>query len=148
MEESSYAREDDRNRQIGQLYFGDDEVVLHKQTAGRRDEKTLRDKEKYIGAMLRHSRQASMVRFDPKSKGKALEIIKPHLNKSFAPEIPIQVVDPPGPILALGETDAGRVVAENLEKLHRATGQLEELQGSQNILAQKFDEKAFRRIQE
>ena len=90
-------------------------------------EKTLRDKEKYYGAMLRHSRQASMVRFDPKSKGKALEIIKPHFNKSFAPEISIQMVDPHGPRLALGETDAGRVVAENLEKLHRATGQLEEL---------------------
>ena len=106
-------------------------------------ERILRDEEKYFGAMLRHSRQASMVRFDPKSKGKALEIIKPHLNKSFAPEISIQMVDPHGPRLALGETDAGRVVAENLERLHRATGQLEELQASQKILAQKFDEKLF-----
>ncbi|KAL2056755.1 hypothetical protein ABVK25_003150 [Lepraria finkii] len=53
------------------------------------------------------------------------------------------MVDPHGPRLALGETDAERIVAENLERLHAATGQLEELQASQKILAQKFDEKLF-----
>lgn len=53
------------------------------------------------------------------------------------------MVNPHRPRLALGETDAERIVAENLEKLHGATGQLEELQASQKILAQKFDEKLF-----
>ena len=85
-------------------------------------ERTLKEKDKYFGAMLGHSRQASMARFDPKSKGKALEIIKPHLDKSFAPHISMQMVDPHGPKLALGETDAGKVVAENLDKLHQAQG--------------------------
>ena len=107
------------------------------------NEKTLIREDKYFGAMLRHARQASMVRFDPKSKGKALEIIKAHLDKSFAPHISMQMVDPHGPQLALGETDAGKVVAEHLEKLHRATGQLAEVEAARKILAQKFDEKLF-----
>ena len=107
------------------------------------NEKTLIREDKYFGAMLRHARQASVARFDPKSKGKALEIIKTHLNKSFALQISMQMVDPRGPRLALGETDAGKVVAENLEKLHRAEGQLAELEAARNILAQKFDEKLF-----
>ena len=106
-------------------------------------EKTLMREDKYFGAMLRHARHASVARFDPKSKGKALEIIKKHLNKSFAPQISMQMVDPHGPRLALGETDAGKVVAENLEKLHRATGQLVEVEAAGRILARKFDEKLF-----
>ena len=53
------------------------------------------------------------------------------------------MVDPRGPQLALGEIDAGKVVAEHLEKLHRAAGQLAEVEAARKILAQKFDEKLF-----
>lgn len=107
------------------------------------NEKTLRTEDKYFGAMLRHAQRATMTRFDPKSKGKALEIIKPHLSKRFAPQISVQMVDPHGPRLALGDTDAGKVVADNLEKLNRITGELEKALATEQLLARKFDEKVF-----
>ncbi len=58
----------------------------------------------------------------------------------------MQMVDPHGPQLALG--DAGKVVAEHVEKLHRATGQLAEVEAARNILARKFDEKLFEEFKE
>ena len=106
-------------------------------------EETLRSSQKYFGAMLQNAQQAQMARFDPKSKGRALEILNPLLGHSFAPELSKQMVDPKGPMLPLGETDAGKVVADNLEELHRANGELEKLEKAQAILAQKFNQKVF-----
>ena len=106
-------------------------------------EQTLRSSQDYFGAMLQNAQQAQMARFDPKSKGCALDIIKPMLGHSFAPELSKQMVDPKGPMLSLGETDAGKVVADNLEKLHKANGEIEKLENAQAILAQRFNEKVF-----
>lgn len=106
-------------------------------------EKTLQNSEKYFRAMLQNAHQANMARFDPKSRGRALEIIKPLLGNKFSPRISDQMVDPQGPKLALGDTDAGKVVADNIEKLLKANGLVEELQASRQILAQKFNTKVF-----
>jgi hypothetical protein len=106
-------------------------------------ERTLKEDDKYFGAMLKSAHQATMMRFDPKSKGRALEIIKPHLKKRFAPHIALQMVGKHGPKMALGDTDAGKIVADNIEELLRANGQIKELEASQQILRQKFDEKLF-----
>lgn len=103
-------------------------------------ERTLKNEKKYFGAMLKDAHKATMMRFDPKSKGRALEIIKPHLKKRFAPQISVQMVD--GDV-ALRQTDAGKIVADNVEELLKANGQIEELEASQKILRQKFDEKLF-----
>jgi hypothetical protein len=111
-------------------------------------EKTLRNEDKYFGAMLKSAHQATMMRFDPRSKGRALEIIKPHLKKRFAPQISVQMVDEDGPKMALGDTDAGKIVADNVERLLKATGQIKELEASQKILRQKFDEKLFNDFKE
>lgn len=106
-------------------------------------EKTLEQEEKYFGAMLRSSKSAKMARFDPKSQGTALKILKPMLKKKLAPQLSIQMVASDGPKLALGETDAGRIVADNLEKLARVEGENKDLQASRQILAQKFNEQLF-----
>ena len=111
-------------------------------------ERTLRHGDRYFGAILKNTHQATMMRFDPKSKGRALEIIKPHLKKRFAPHISVQMVDEDGPKMALGDTDAGKIVADNVEKLLKATGQIEELEASQQILRQKFDETLFNDFKE
>ncbi|KAL8697170.1 MAG: hypothetical protein Q9201_007267 [Fulgogasparrea decipioides] len=108
-------------------------------------EKRLMDKDQYFGAMLKgeDKRQASMMRFDPKSRGKALEIIKPHLKRKFEPLISWQMVDPQGPMLSLGETSAGGIVADYLEEWKKATGEIEEFKESNKILARKFDMMLF-----
>ena len=106
-------------------------------------EQTLKGDDKFFGAMLKSSRHAEMVRFDPKSQGRAIEIIKPHLRKRFDPLISQQMVDPRGPKLALGETDAGRIVADDLEKLKLLEEYAEDVKKSQRILEQRFDEKLF-----
>jgi hypothetical protein len=111
-------------------------------------ERTLRNEDKYFGAMLKNAHQATMMRFDPKSKRRALEIIKPHLKKRFAPHISVQMVDKNGPKMALGDTDAGKIVADNVEKLFEANGEIEELKASQKILRQKFDETLFNDFKE
>ena len=73
----------------------------------------------------------------------AFTITQAHQSNTHTDEFPARWAILTGQDLPFGETDAGRVVAENLEKLHRATGQLEELQASQKTLAQKFDGKLF-----
>ena len=78
-------------------------------------EKKLRNDDKYFKTMCESSEQAHMRRF-LRTKGSAMEIIKPHLNRKFAPAISMQMVDSHGPKLSLGQTDAGRIVIDNLQK--------------------------------
>ncbi|MCJ1246881.1 hypothetical protein MMC30_004090 [Trapelia coarctata] len=102
-------------------------------------EHALKTKPRYWKEMLESSHQASMERF-MKSKGSALKIIMPHLKKKFAPAISVQM-DPQGENLTLGETDAGRIVGDNVEKLLETEGRLHDLEAARGILQQKFDEK-------
>lgn len=106
-------------------------------------EKTLNGEDKYFGAMLRNAQQAKMKRFDPKTKETALEIIIPYLGNKFTPKISRQMVDPNGPKLALGKTEAGKVVADNLDKLAQTEQELGKVQIAQDILSQKYDESLF-----
>ena len=98
-----------------------------------------------FGSMLQERRHkcATMQRFDPKSKGTALEIIKPFLGKAFTPHISKQMVDPQGPKLSLGETEAGKVVADYLKKIEQKNPELEKVQAAQSVLSQKYDETLF-----
>ena len=108
-------------------------------------EKSLGTDPDLFGSMLqeRQHQCATMKRFDPKSKGRALEIIKPYLGKAFTPQITRQMVDPKGPKLSLGETEAGKVVADYLKKLEQRNLELEKVQAAQSVLSQKYDETLF-----
>ena len=111
-------------------------------------EETLRSQKKYFGFMLPSENQdihhsAAMARFDPKTKATALSIIHPYLENKFTPKISSQMVDPKGPKLALGETEAGKVVADNLKKLAQTKQELAKVQAAQQLLAQKYDETLF-----
>lgn len=108
---------------MGQLFSGHDELGLYHESRRRREEKADKD----FGAMLQNAHQATMQRFDPKSKGRALDIIKPMLKNDFVPKLSYQMVDPKGTKCSLGETDAGKVVTDNLEKLLKAQGKIDEL---------------------
>ena len=98
-----------------------------------------------FGSMLQERRHkcATMQRFDPKSKDTALEIIKPYLGKAFTPQISKQMVDRKGPKLPLGETDAGKVVADHLKKFEQKNLELEKVQAAQSVLSQRYDETLF-----
>ena len=111
-------------------------------------ERKLRTDDRYFKDMLNNSRQAKMERFDPKSKGTALALIKPFLKRDFHPKVVLQMADPKGPRLTLGETDAGKVVYDNLAKLAETEGKLAEVEESQKILAQKYDENVFEKFKE
>ena len=102
-------------------------------------EKKLMDEEHYFGAMLRNSHQASMVRFDPNSRGRALDIIKPHLRRRFDPLISEQMVKEGGPMLSLGATNAGQKLADHLEELRTVEGQKKETEEAIKLLGRKFD---------
>ena len=107
-------------------------------------EKTLSEQEKFFGGMLRSN--AKMKRFDPKTKAKALEIITPYLNRKFTLKISRQMADPRGLRLALGDTEAGKVVAdnvENVEKLAQTKQQLARVHQAKELLAEKYDETLF-----
>ena len=109
-------------------------------------EKTLSEKAKYFGGMLQSPQQAKMERFHPKTKERALEIITPYLKNKFTLHISRDMVHPLGPKLALGDTEAGKVVAdnvENVEKLAQTKQELANVQHAQKILAQKYDETLF-----
>ncbi|KAL8868084.1 MAG: hypothetical protein Q9174_005229 [Haloplaca sp. 1 TL-2023] len=107
-------------------------------------EQKLMNKDNYFGEMLHNGdRTASMMRFDPKSKGRALEIIKPHLKRNFEPLISREMVDPEGPMLSLGETSAGRIVADQLEALEKMGTELKEVSESRQLLGRKFDVMLF-----
>ena len=111
-------------------------------------EGTLRNQEKYFGSILPNKKQdinhsGAMKRFEPKTKATALSIILPFLPRKFIPEISRQMVDPNGPKLALGETETGKVVAENLAKLAKTEKELAKVREAKQLLAQKFDEATF-----
>ena len=80
-------------------------------------EKTLSEKEKFFGGML--LQHATMERFDPKTPERALQIITPYLKKTFTLHISREMADPRGPRLALGDTEAGKVVAEHVENVQK-----------------------------
>lgn len=106
-------------------------------------EETLRADPEFFGSMLQEGQphpEATMRRFDPKSQATALDIIKPYLKNKFTLHISKQMADPKGPKLPLGETDAGKVVADNLTKLVNAKLELEKAQAAQDLLSQRFDE--------
>ncbi len=103
-------------------------------------EKTLEREDRYFGSMLRSPQPAKMKRFDPKTRKTALDIITPYLNNQFTLQISRQMADPDGPKLALGETKAGMVIADNLEKLAQSK---EELAKAQKTLLEKHDEDLF-----
>lgn len=106
-------------------------------------EMKLREDKKFFGGMLDNAQHATMERFDPKTRARALEIITPYLRNKFTPQISQQMVDPQGPKLALGETEAGKVIADNLETLTQANQELERVQLAQEILSRKYDETLF-----
>lgn len=106
-------------------------------------EKTLRAEKKFFGNMLQNAQHANMERFDPKTKEKALDIITPYLENAFTPQISCQMVDPCGPKLALGKTEAGKVVADNVEKRAQTKQQPEKVRHAQEVLSQRFDEELF-----
>lgn len=105
-------------------------------------EKTLQMNDKFWKSMRESSHKASMKRFIG-TKESALDIIRPHLNNNFAPAITEEMVMPGGPYLALGETKAGRVIQESVEKRLRSMGKYKELQDVYRTLQQKFDDQAF-----
>ena len=80
-----------------------------------------------------------MMRFDPKSKERALEIIMPFLDTKFVLQISQQIVDPKGPRLALGDTEAGKVLINNLaefakyKRLAQDQQQLEQAQADKSF---------------
>ncbi|MCJ1263811.1 hypothetical protein MMC22_003681 [Lobaria immixta] len=107
-------------------------------------EKSLREERDFFGSMLyNNGMNADMKRFDPKTKKRALEIIIPYLDQKFTPQISHQMVAPDGPKLPLGETEAGKVVVDNLTKLKCTEDQLLKLERAQETLSQKYDEKLF-----
>ena len=107
-------------------------------------EKTLRaEKNFFFGSMLQNTQHANMERFDPKTQKTALDIITPFLEKTFTPQISCQMADPCGPNLALGETEAGKVVADNVEKRAQTMQQPEKVRHAQEVLSQRFDEELF-----
>lgn len=107
-------------------------------------EKQLVNKDNYFGEMLGNGdRTASMERFDPKSKGRALEIIKPHLKRKFEPLISKEMVDPQGPMLSLGKTSAGKILNDGLEELAEMGTELQQVSESRELLGRKFDHMLF-----
>ena len=104
-------------------------------------EKELGRKEQFFGGMLRSD--AKMKRFDPKTREKALDIITPYLENQFTLNISRQMADPRGPKLALGDTDAGKIVADNVDnfkKLAETEQELAKVRQAQEILDEKYDE--------
>ena len=154
---------------IGREQFDKCTIVTTKWgcTSNPRDEeqreRTLRTDQEFFGSMLTGESLQSTAdfrRFDPKSpsdpgsKIKALELIKPFMNRKFTTNISKQMVAPMGPKLSLGETGAGKVVANNVEKLAKAKLKLAQSESekeklmaahssAQALLAQKYDETLF-----
>ena len=106
-------------------------------------EKVLSTDPRFFAGILKH---ATMKRFDPKTKGRALDIITPFLNNRFTLQITCEMVDPSGPKLALGETTAGKDVTDRATRateLAQSKHELAKAQQAQEILARKFDEILF-----
>ena len=109
-------------------------------------ETTLRTDKDFFGSMLENGQpthNATLRRYSPKSKERALDIIKPFLRNKFTAEISKQMVARRGPKLPLGKTEAGKLVAENLEKLTQVQEENEQLRNAKHILSKRFDENLF-----
>ena len=109
-------------------------------------ETSLRTDKAFFGSMLQTgqlTRNADFRRYFPKSKECALDIIKPYLRNKFTAEISKQMVAPRGPKLPLDKTEAGKLVAENLEKVAELEGENEQLRNAKHTLSKHFDEKLF-----
>ena len=110
-------------------------------------EEVFKQGDAYFGTMLKtHDnphQNANIRRFDPKSKGTALEIIYPYLENAFVPDITKQMVHPQGPKLALGKTGAGEIVANGLDELEEIRGELAAIEDARKVLTQKYDVELF-----
>ncbi|KAL9608269.1 MAG: hypothetical protein Q9167_006893 [Letrouitia subvulpina] len=109
-------------------------------------ETALRMDKEFFGSMLQtgqHTHNATLRRYSPKSKECALDIIKPYLRNKFTAEISKQMVASRGPKLPLGKTEAGKLVAENLEKLAQVQEENEGLRKAKLTLSKQFDESLF-----
>ena len=107
-------------------------------------EEKLESEEDLFRGMLRSG--ASMKRFDPKTRERALDIITPCLENQFTLKISLQMADPRGPKLALGRTDAGKIVADHVDdvkKLAETNQELANMRQAQEILKEKYDETLF-----
>lgn len=98
---------------------------------------------KYWQKMREGGRRAEMKRF-LNTHESALDILQPHLRKSFEPELCIQM-DPDKGDRALGETNAGKVIWDNLEARLAAEGKLEEAEEAKKYYRQRFDETLFKK---
>lgn len=139
-------------KMIGQEEYSNCTLVTTKWgcTTNSQDEEqremTLKEKKKFFGDMLCNGtdeRHARMERFHPKTRERALEIITPYLHNKFTPKISQQMVDPHGPKLRLGETEAGKVIADHLEEFTQTSLELGKVQHAQEILSQSYDETLF-----
>lgn len=110
-------------------------------------EQKLETDPKFFKSMCENSKHARMTRFEG-TKASALNIIKPHLGRKFSPAISLQMVDPKRPKLKLGETDAGRIVADGLEELLKSQERTAELAEVNKIFEQRFDEATFKDFKE
>ncbi|KAL9603995.1 MAG: hypothetical protein Q9219_000757 [cf. Caloplaca sp. 3 TL-2023] len=110
-------------------------------------ETSLRTDKNFFGSMLQtgqHAHDASLRRYSPKSKECALTIIRPYLRNKFTAEISKQMVASRGPKLPLGKTEAGKLVADNLEELAKYEEENEQLREAKFTLSKHFDENLFR----
>jgi hypothetical protein len=106
-------------------------------------EQKLKTSKQFFATMLDCSTHADMRRFDPKSKGTALDIIKRYLDNDFTTQLSEQMLGGHGPRLALGDTDAGKVIMEDVKKLEEAKLMLGKVSRAKIVLAQEFDEALF-----
>lgn len=107
-------------------------------------EDTLRTDPRYFGTMLENgSHEASLRRFDPKTKDSALNIISPFLEERFTPQITREMVGRDSPKLALGGTGAGKLVVDYLKQLARMKLELEKVSKEAAILSERYDHSLF-----
>ncbi|KAL8628036.1 hypothetical protein Q9189_006287 [Teloschistes chrysophthalmus] len=109
-------------------------------------ETSLRTDKDFFGSMLQTERRghdASLCRYSPKNRQRALEIIKPFLKKKFTAEISLQMVASNGPKLPLGKTEAGKLAAENLEQLAQLQEENQQLRKARETLSKQFDESLY-----
>lgn len=87
--------------------------------------------ENYFGGMLQGNKKAQTKRFNPETKGAASSNF--FLN-NFTTQITRQMVDPQDPKLTIGKTEAGKIVADNVEELAKVKLELGKVQRAQDIL--------------
>ena len=108
-------------------------------------EQALKKNDDYFGLMLNNVHKARIERFDPMNKARAMVIIEPFLRNNFVTKMSEQMADHG---MALGETGAGRVVADGLQELAKKEQDLAKVNAAKEILARKFDESLFLEFKE